>query len=248
MHRKYLIILLLIIFTPIFGQSQELFAIKEIFVKDSLPKKSASDFSRAGTFFFEDEKYTVSKTCNGEWGGTIKFKDKKTGIVYVCSATCPVVVNKLDEKYIVTSTLNHLMGSSEIIAISDPLNLEKEKKSSRKKIKRGKDVLKVVEDDGSKSVTGVEKLLNKTGVLTIASFPYKGKLYHIVSDYKRTYLATIIDSKYENICVVANERIRTYNPEVIKTTDGHFVVFFTNNETEGYLDIYNDQIDLVRYR
>lgn len=71
------------------------------------------DFTKAGWILI----VLVSKSCRGEFGGTIKFKSKKTGIEYCCASTCPVVVNKVSGKYIVTNTLAHMRGFSELIEI-----------------------------------------------------------------------------------------------------------------------------------
>lgn len=110
--KKYLTVLTFTICSITFGQTDKLFNVNEIFVKDSSQYKTERDFIKQDSAFFEDENYLVRKSCSGEWGGTIWFKNKVTGIEYSCEATCPVAVNKVNGKYIVTTTLAHMIGFS----------------------------------------------------------------------------------------------------------------------------------------
>src|ERR1700722_17794087 len=108
MKAIFTIILMALSFSMIYGQDEKLFDIKEIIKNDSLSIVIKNGFKKLSSGFFEDENYLVTKTCSGEWGGTIWFKNKKTGITYACSATCPVAVNKINGKYFITNTLAHL--------------------------------------------------------------------------------------------------------------------------------------------
>ena len=230
-----------------FGQTKKLFAIKEVIISDSSQKKTAIDFKKETSNFFEDENYTVSKTCSGEWGGSIKFKSKKTGIVYSCSATCPVVVNKVDGKYIVTNTLAHLSGFSEVIEIDNPDSLSIFKLPVPRK-KKGEIIMRYVGDDESKSTKGSKKLVDSIGLLILTSFPYDGQLFHIVTDFRKTFVAKIQNKKFVTINLLSNESIWTYNPEVIKTHNNHYIAFFNNEKVNGYLDIYDNEINLIRFK
>jgi hypothetical protein len=228
-----------------FGQSQSKFIIKEFINNDSVPKLDRKKFKIDVNKIFEDDLFIISKTCNGEWGGTIKFKDKKTGIEYSAVSTCPVVVNKLDGKYYVTNTLAHLRGFSEILEIADPKTLPvfhtpKSRKRNAKRIKRK------LGNDEMYSTKGVKQLLDSIGILTIATFPFQGQLYHIVTDYENTYLTKIRKGKYETIDTISKERLWTYKPEVFTTTKNHYIVFFENTNTKGYYDIYDNKITVVR--
>jgi hypothetical protein len=120
MKKSIIIILTFTICSVSFGQTRKLFEVNEVLIKDSTQFKTERDFIKRDTAFFEDETYLVRKTCSGEWGGTIWFKNKISGIEYSCEATCPVIVNKLNGKYYVTSTLAHMFGFSEVIEISRP--------------------------------------------------------------------------------------------------------------------------------
>ena len=243
---KVIYLIYLSLFSICTSYAQEnIFRIKEV-VDTTMERKFPKDFEKAYPAFFEDDDYIVSRTCSGEWGGTIKFKSKKTGIEYCCSSTCPVVVNKLFGKYIVTNTLAHLRGFSEVIEIENPSSMSVFKISEPRKVK-GKRV-RFVGDDESRSVAGTRKLADSVGVLTLASFPYNGQLFHIITDFDKTFLTKIQNGKFVTIDTISNTRIWTYNPEVIKTRDGRYIVFFENQKVKGYLEVLGNQITLMRYK
>jgi hypothetical protein len=246
MKKILFIVLAFISCSNTFGQSENLFEINEVFIKDSSQFKTARDFSKQDSAFFEDENYIVRKTCSGEWGGTIWFKHKITGIEYSCEATCPVIVNKVDGKYIVTSTLAHMIGFSEIIEITNPDSMAVFK-FPKPRLKKGKMKLYYVGDDESNSKKGTTQLVDSLGVLTIASFTYDNQLFHVVTDFKKTFITKIEQNKFVTLYTISNSSIWTYNPEVIRTTDGHFIVFFNNEAAKGYLDIDANKITLIRY-
>jgi hypothetical protein len=229
------------------GQNNKFFAIKEYIKNDSLIYRNKNDFKFNQENIYEDQIYIVSKTCSGEWGGTVKFKNKKTNIEYSASATCPVAVNKLNGKYYVTNTLAHLDGFSEILEIENPdlLTVFKPPKPRKKK---GKIIIMNIGDDESKSNKGTKQLVNSVGMLTLISFPFKGQLYHIVTDYKNTFLATIDNNKFVKIDTVSSESIWSNDPEVFITTDKHLVVFFENEDVKGYFDIIDNQINIIRQK
>lgn len=247
MKNFFSLLLLLVFQYNTFGQTSKLFNIKEVIISDTLDKKKITNFQRESPNFFEDDNYIVRKSCSGEWGGTIWFKNKKTGIEYSCSATCPVIVNKWNGKYVVTNTLAHLSGFSEIIEIENPQSLQVFKLPEPRK-KKGKRLIRYVGDDESKSTKGTQKLVDTIGILTLASFPYDGQLFYVITDFRKTFIAKIENKRFVTIDILSDKSIWTYDPEVTKTTDNHFVVFFHNEKVEGYLDIFNNSITLTRYR
>lgn len=247
MKEACVIILAVILSSTSYGQKNSIFDIKEIVDTTTAWKKTSKDFISPDSPFYEDNDYLVSRTCSGEWGGTIKFKNKKTGIEYSCSSTCPVAVNKISGKYIVTGTLGHMRGFSEIIEIDNPDLMEVfTLPKPRKKI--GKTIIRYVGDNESRSVKGSCKLIDSIGVLTLASFPYEGHLFHIVTDFQKTFLARIENNKFVTIDTISNISIWTNNPQVIKTADNRFIFFFDNGSTNGYLDIFGNKIVLMRYK
>ncbi|MFZ6052746.1 hypothetical protein [Halocola ammonii] len=237
---RLIILLTLFLATNCFGQNA--FIIKDVVGLDGINR---SDFKMNPSNIFEDSLYVVSKTCSGEWGGTIKFKNKKTGIEYSAASTCPVVVNKLNGKYYITNTLAHLSGFSEILEISNP-ELMTVFELPKPRSKKGKTIVRYVGDDESKSTKGTKQLVDSIGVLTLATFPYNGQLYHIVTDFKMTFLSKIENNKFVTIDTISDNSIWTYDPEVFVKDNGHMIVFFKNQEVEGILDIYENQITVRR--
>jgi len=239
MKRLVMILTLVVITTYCFGQDQ--FIINEV-VKPYPYMKNENKVNRNN--FYEDSLYIVSKTCQGEFGGTILFKNKKTGIEYLAHSTCPVVVNKLDNKYYVTNTLRHLCGSSQILEIENPdsmtiVKLPQSRKEREKKIREIKFNVPNLEK-------GTKSILDSLGVLTIASFPYNGQLYHIVTDYEKTFLTKIENGKFVTIDTISNKPFRTYNPRVFVSEDGKYFVSFTNDIVNGYLEIFENKITVIR--
>jgi hypothetical protein len=64
---------------------------------------------------FEDENYQVTSRCNGEFGSTIYFKDKRARGTYAVSSGCPYIINKLADKYFVNTS-----DGGGILEIDDP--------------------------------------------------------------------------------------------------------------------------------
>jgi len=226
--------------TSCFGQ--EKFIIKDIIEQDGF---SENNVKVNPNNIFEDSLYIVSKTCSGEWGGTIKFKNKMTGIEYSAASTCPVVVNKLNGKYYITNTLAHMIGLSEILEISNP-DLMTVFVLPKPTGKKGKRIVIYAGADESKSKNGTKQLVDSIGILTLASFPYNGQLYHVVTDFKKTFLTKIENNRLVTIDTISDKSIWTYNPEVFVKDDGHMIVLFKNQEVEGVLEIYGNQITVRR--
>lgn len=70
---------------------------------------------------FEDEDYLISSECHGEFGSTIYFKNKSAGITDSAFSGCPSVVNKLGDKYFVSTSdmLDH-----DIIEIKNSMKVD----------------------------------------------------------------------------------------------------------------------------
>ena len=237
---RLIILLTFFLTTSCFGQDK--FITKDIIGQDGFNENNGKVNP---SNIFEDSLYILSKTCSGEWGGTIKFKNKKTGIEYSAASTCPVVVNKLNGKYYITNTLAHMSGFSEILEISNP-DLMTVFELPKPRSKKGKTIVRYVGDDESKSTNGTKQLVDSNGVLTLASFPYNGQLYHIVTDFKKTFLTKIENNSFVTIDTISDKSIWTYNPEVFVKDDGHIIVLFKNQEVEGVLEIFGNQITVRR--
>jgi len=222
------------------GQTINLFQVTDTILTEK-EKSRIEKLKKGRTVFFEDDSYKVTKTCSGEWGGTIRFTDKKSNVEYSCESTCPVSVTKIDGEYIVTSSLAHLSGSTEIIKITDPKSMDIFQLPPPRK-KKGKKVFRYVGDDESKSKTGKETLLDSVGVLTLASFIFERELFHVVTDFKSTYIAKIENKKFVLIEHICYGRTWTYDNDVIVTEDSHIIITIQS----GYIDIFDNQIRLLK--
>lgn len=226
-------------------QRDATFIIKDTLINREALTRMMHQFDRADTPFFEDDEFVVSRTCNGEWGGSIKFKDKVTGIEYGCQATCPVIINKLGGKYIVTNTLHHLMGSSTILEIKNPRLLQKvtfdEAPEQRKKR------FKYVGENEVKSETGAVRLIDTVGVTTLISFPYNGELFHVISEQK-TYLARIVNNRFDTIQMISGESLWAYDSKLLRIDDEHHMVYFGTYEIAGILDINRSEITVLKFK
>jgi len=135
---------------------------------------------------FEDEKYYVTFLDFGEWGSTIWFKDKKTGIEYEAYAAIPVI-NKLDDHYYITS------GKS-VVRIDDPQKMHKAEPSYYyEKVKKKK-----FYHNGSNSELGTETLFSDTTrfdfdpkFYVATSFICENKLYHLCVDHNNVSIDTL---------------------------------------------------------
>lgn len=148
-----------------------------------------ADFKKTKTKelkFYEDEFYDVYATCNGEWGGTIYFKDKKTYENYETASTCPIVINKINNEYFVTNYMGHMMGFASVLKISDPTKLEKSDFDFDR-------------HEGSQFNKGVETLLDTMDFYIPTSFVAGNQLFHLYSDENGTYIGKIENRKINTI-------------------------------------------------
>lgn len=257
----------------VIGQSTVQFEIEERFISDSSDFKSATDFDKLDTAFFQDENYYVRRTCYGEFGGSIWFRNKKTGIEYSCAATCPVIVNKIDNKYIVTTSLSHFQGFSSVFEIENPDSMDVLQKPEMERVvsKRGwgkrrwykwrfRKLYYGYHAGGleSKSIKGTNLLVDTIGATILLSFPYMEHIYYLVSDSKTLYISqlendilTTIDTIYvglDNFCKEGGGIRYGYSTRGFETKDNHYVVLFENSGLVGFLDIHENKIKLTRYQ
>ena len=132
---------------------------------------------------FEDDTYNVYSICNGEFGGTIYFQNRKTKKNYEAGSSCPIVVNKLNSQYYVTN-------STSILKIKEPQKLE----SSN---------LKFRSQQGSLLSKGVEKIFDSLDIemnfYIATSFVSDNKLLNLYSDKQGTYIGEIEDKKMKQV-------------------------------------------------
>lgn len=199
--------------------------------------KYVADFRKVETRQFkiyEDEKYIVHSTCNGEFGGTVFFQDKETDNMYEGSSTCPIIVNKIGEEYYVTNHLGHMIGFASILKIADPKDLEKSDRNFKSNI-------------GSRKNKGIEKLLDTMNFYIPTSFVDKRKLLHIYSSNNRTYIGEIENNELR----VLHEFGFTFYPQFNHLTeDRKQILTFTTpeNKGKGILIISNNNLNFKFFR
>lgn len=186
--------------------------------------------------FYEDENYTVSDSCRGEFGGNIYFKDKVSKTQYSLYATCPLIINKLNNKYYLTTSLAHMSGFCGLYEIDDPKELTKV------------DILDFKNYRNMKSVLGAKPLINEIGSTILISFTHKDKLYHIVSDREQTYVAERENTELKTIQQLAEFRMYSYGSETCKTKENHYAALFQSNMNQGYIEIYENKIKIILYK
>ena len=228
-----------------FCQEKNVFEIEEILIKRKFNRtKTENDTDKKKTLF-EDEKYIIKGTCMGEWGGTTWFENKKTGKVYSCQSTCPKSVNKIKNKYIITNSLAHMSGYSEIIEVDNPESLEIFEKPKPRKDKNGNSMY-YAGDFESKSRKGIKVLWEKDEILTLVSFLYENLLYHIMTFDNKTYLTIIEKGKLKIIDKVSEKSIWSHNIEQ-RISENHSILYLgRKTDRSQYLEIEDNKLKLVR--
>ncbi|RRJ92949.1 hypothetical protein [Flavobacterium macacae] len=168
---------------------------------------------------YDDDRYSVRDSCRGEFGGWVKFKDKKTKFEYIFESTCALMINKFKGKYIVTGTLNHMGGFTKIYEITNPLLL--------KKINRGEKI--IFQKIGNK---GAKILVNKFGMTTLFTFEYNKRLFHIVSNSSETFISEIENGAFKKIQSLYNKEIHTIIPRILNS-DNSSKIFFNDYTVKG---------------
>lgn len=193
-------------------------------------------------FLFEDENYEVWKSCSGEWGGSVYLKNKKTGKLFATKSTCAVSVNKINNKYYVSNSLEHLFGSCNITEISNPEHLKPILKlpSFHPEIST-----REYETDNS---SGTKHLVDSSGVLIRTSFEYQNKLYSILTDNqgKKNTISEIQNNKFKTV-IELPDYIFYSKPIIIKGKNNSQKLYFQGTKT-GTLEIIKNQIKIIYYK
>jgi uncharacterized protein YegJ (DUF2314 family) len=190
---------------------------------------------------FEDDKFIVTSSCSGEWGGSIYFKDKKNNKIYTSIATCVVSVKKLKNSYNVTATLAHLSGFSNVFDVDDPKSLKPYKKDTFK----GKKVI-YVGDNESKSTKGTKQLVDSVGVETPVSFIYKDQLFYLLSKRNETFITNIQNNRFIILDKLSDVSIWSYNPQN-RSYGNETIYSFENYQTSGFITINSNKIKFYSF-
>ncbi|MEO3406900.1 hypothetical protein AAFN85_23495 [Mucilaginibacter sp. CAU 1740] len=192
---------------------------------------------------FEDDKFIITATCSGEWGGTIYFKDKKTGKKYEAACTCAVNVIKHRGEYHVTASLNHMAGSTNIFTVKNPLKLQsayKNKPTPRGYLSNGTPVYNQGDDESS-SKKGTTHLIDSIGINSVASFIYNNDLFYIISKYPKTYICRVENKNFVTISQLSDKPM--WNLDFGCKIYGDETIFnFENERSSGFVVINQNKI------
>jgi hypothetical protein len=209
-------------------------------------KKNRWQFIKKGHFtppIFEDEKYVVISTCSGEFGGSLRFANKKTKKVYECASTCTVnIIKRNNGYYNVTATLPHMSGFANIFDIANPENLkqydrgEYQKKLSKVKFNDGKiHYIGVEGDDESQSRKGEKTLIDSIGILVLTSFEFNSKIYYLVQNRTNSVsLNTIQNKKFSLVKDLSKLLVYCDVDPVNRNCYGKLIYTYSNDHTSGF--------------
>ncbi len=171
---------------------------------------------------FEDERFYVTFLDFGEWGGTIWFKDKKTGNEYEIASSDPII-NKFNGNYYVTT-------GSKVLVIEDPLKL---------KICESNSKYKIVESAewhmGSQFTKGADTIF----------------VYYASKENSKFYIATafVLDNQLKYLCVDSNiVFIANIESGKIIATDtiGYNILVYRDNNTYR-CNLYQNKSQLLHF-
>ncbi len=195
---------------------------------------------------YEDERFEITASCSGEWGGTLYFKDKTTRKKYECAANCAIQVQSVDHTYLITTTSSHMFGAAQILRISDPTALQ----PARKRAKKRPGIYE------SKATQGVEILADSAGIMALTSFRHQGEMYHLLTqpeDWRNhpavTCVATGKNGKFESVQQLGKRLLwRPENSQEIPCQDGYLLAVTEDESCHALLiGIANGQITIFRF-
>lgn len=182
---------------------------------------------------YEDDTYSVSACCEGEFGGSLFFKHIESNKLYSCPATCPVSVVFMNESFIVTNSLAHGTGSTEIIEVKAP--------SSLYELTTDSPVNECNWWYDSEYERDLKPIFDSIGLFTMHGFKKSNKLYTINSTFNQTWLSVLNTNKIFKSTELLPAASWSYNPEVQKTNNGFFY-YFKNPYNSGFIEMRGDTI------
>jgi hypothetical protein len=229
-------------FKTLFEKNDTLFALT---YGDSIYSYSNNSFNyilkqKNSNSFYEDNQFVVLTECMGEFGGWVYFYNKRNKKIYYADATCPIVINKLNNSYFVTSSLNHFFGLSKVIEIDNPRKL---RKKPSKKIRLGE---LYSTSDLKHPTKGTHTIIDTVGAIITNSFVYNNKLYHILVNTNGTNLCIINNKKLESIVKLSDSNIlmtSSYNNFNIGPSVG-----FNNLYANGFIYLKGNKIVVITYK
>jgi len=190
---------------------------------------------------YEDKKYRILKTANGEFGGMVYFIDKNTQDIHRAFSNEVINVIKLNNKYYVT---NYMMTYSSIYEIADPEKMQKFCGSIN-------DIVNNQAESNEKEryvFEGLKNVIDTSGIRIAGSFIHKNKMLQLWNEY--------VSRKVHITEIVNGELVNRYTFDFTMDIkylyfDGtrHFLNFYTDDRKAfGVIEIDNDLIKIHFFR
>jgi len=198
---------------------------------------------------YEDENYYMNYLDFGEWGGTLWFKDKYSGIEYEFASSDPII-NRIRNNYFVST------GRS-VYKIEDPKSLKRCSPDYLYKLVEAQRIKREKVFEGSRSYVGAKSVFEDSvhGYFSdfsiVTSFVVKDQLYHLCVDSNLLYIATIQNGKMEKAQTICSD-IKVYHsinsyryPNIIKHSQS-FRFNSISGEYSGLIEVSDSNI-LLHY-
>lgn len=211
-----------------------------------------------------DSNFVIAQFCAGEFGGTLYFFDLKDNKEYYCPATCATAVNKIEDKYIVTNSLAHMDGSSEVLEITKPKSLIELDFDTVKywgnfwyssvwdgqSLERYDSLINMIRGEN-------KQILDTVGVLIYTSFKYQKGIFHI---YRSTgiyydtipnpcdlYIGKIENNKLIAVDSLCDVEIFTYNPQNRVYNEWTLYSYNFRGKNTGFIAIKDNTINMIEF-
>lgn len=169
---------------------------------------------------FEDDRYFIYTTCNGEFGGVVFFHSKTSGKTHIIQSVCAVAVIKQFDSYQILSSLGHGFGSADLQTISNPETMPEFTygKTTKDQIPGfqgvfNRDSGKVLEVGGVRDTTNqLVTVFDFYGMQIFSGFKWKQKTVYMPYWRKSTFLATIDGDVVTVVDPLFNDKFYTHNP------------------------------------
>lgn len=172
---------------------------------------------------FEDARYIVCGHCNGEWGGEVYFYDKQQKTYYLAEATCPIAVVQQDGKYLVLSSLAHMVGSADAQQIDDPTQLTRWIGKTKP---QDRDFART---QGAELSRG-KPLFDYQNLLLLAGFRLNGQMLYLVNWRSTAFLATWQNGVFYVVDPLFHDGLFAHNPVTTAYDSGVTLVNMDSSE------------------
>lgn len=191
---------------------------------------------------YTDKSYEIWKSCSGEWGGTIYFKNKETGKIHYAKADCPVSVNKIGNQYYISTSMAHGYGGSNILKIDDPGKMEVTHKIP---IYHPGIITREYEAQTSK---GIQKIVDSSGISIMSSFVYDKKLYSFIHSYKteQTMISEVRNNTFHTIQEIDKD-LFSDNPIIIQKSKDRQKIFLQDPKPAA-IEITRNRIKIILFK